>query len=431
MEKSKMSFLGWYLKVKLLTKILIAITLGIVVGIAIASVNVDPSHYIAVAKPFGDIFIRLLKMIVVPVISLSLIVGAASISPSKLGSVGLKTVGLYLTTSAFAVFLGLLFANIFKPGLGLNLAGTVNMTIETKASTPISEIILNIIPTNPIESLAKGDILPIIFFSIILGLTLSALKERNVREAAVALDVIEGFVQSIYIMVNGIMQYAPIGVFALISTLFAINGKKVLGPLLFLVIIIYIAYIVQLFVVYSVMLSANRLNVFTFFKKGTEALITAFVTRSSGGTLPISMRSVEEGMGVPRSIASFTMPLGATINMNGTAIYLGVCAMFVGYATGNELSISQQITTIITATLAAIGTAGVPGAGVIMLLMVFESIGLDVTVGSAAQAYAMILGIDVILDMGRTCLNVGGDMVCSVLVSKSENELDKSKWVQK
>jgi len=426
--KSKISLFRRYLKINLLAKIFFAIVLGTIVGIILVSMSIDTTKYIAVVKPFGDIFIRLLKMIVVPVISLSLITGAASISPSKLGSVGIKTIALYLMTSALAVFLGLFFANVFKPGLGLNLLAASGGVVEAKVSEPMSVILLNIIPTNPIESLAKGDVLPIIFFSILLGLTLSILKENGVKYAQVALDAIEGLVQAVYIMVNGIMQYAPFGVFALISIVFATNGKKVLGPLLFVVIITYLAYLAQLFIVYGSILSVNRLNIITFFKKGTEALITAFVTRSSGGTLPISMRNVEEGMGVPRSIASFTMPLGATINMNGTAIYLGVCAMFVGYATGNELTISQQIITIITATLAAIGTAGIPGAGAIMLLMVFESIGLNVTEGPTAAAYAMILGIDVVLDMGRTCLNVAGDMVCSVLVAKSENELDESKW---
>jgi len=172
-----------------------------------------------------------------------------------------------------------------------------------------------------------------------------------------------------------------------------------------------------------------RLGFFKFMKGANEALITAFVTRSSSGTLPVTMRVSEEKLGIPRSISSFTLPLGATINMNGTAIYLGVCAMFVGYAIGQPLTFAQQMTVVTTATLAAIGTAGVPGAGAIMLLMVLESVGLKVEAGSAvAAAYAMILGIDALLDMGRTCLNVGGDMVCTAIVAKGEGELDMEKW---
>jgi Na+/H+-dicarboxylate symporters len=181
--------------------------------------------------------------------------------------------------------------------------------------------------------------------------------------------------------------------------------------------------------VYGGLLSVFRLGFFKFLKGANEAMITAFVTRSSSGTLPITLRCAEENLGAPRSIASFTLPLGATINMDGTAIYLGVCAMFIGNAIGQPLSFSQQLTVIITATLASIGTAGVPGAGAIMLLMVLESIGLKVTEGSAvAAAYAMILGIDALLDMGRTCINVTGDMAGTAIIAKTEKELDLAKW---
>lgn len=423
-----MVLLKKYLKINLLFKILTGIILGGIVGIILASLQIDITSYTKIVQPFGDIFIRLLKMIVVPVICFSLIAGASSISPSKLGTIGIKTMLLYLITSAFAVFFGLLAANIFKPGMGLDLATVTNAAGKTVNPTPMSQILLNIIPTNPFESLVKGDVLPIIFFSIILGIALSFLKEKGVKGAQVVLDVVNGVVEAIYVIVGAIMQYAPIGVFALISIVFAVHGKKVLGPLLFTVLIIYLVYALQLFLVYGFMFTINKLSVRHFFKSTSEALITAFVTRSSGGTLPVSIRNVES-MGVPRGIASFTLPLGATVNMNGTAIYLGICAMFVGFATNHSLTISQQVTTIITATLAAIGTAGVPGAGAIMLLLVFESIGLSITEGSAvAAAYAMILGLDVLLDMGRTCLNVAGDMVCTVIVSKSEKELDTSKW---
>jgi len=192
---------------------------------------------------------------------------------------------------------------------------------------------------------------------------------------------------------------------------------------------VYLALIALTIIGYGGMLAVFRLGLFKFLKGANEALITAFVTRSSNGTLPVTMRVSEEQLGIPRSISSFTLPLGATINMNGTAIYLGVCAMFIGYAIGQPLTFAQQMTVVTTATLAAIGTAGVPGAGAIMLLMVLESIGLKVEAGSAvAAAYAMILGIDALLDMGRTCLNVGGDIACTAIVAKTEGELDMTKW---
>ena len=425
---TKKSFFNWYLSINLLLKITIAIVMGSIVGVLLIVLEVDAESYIDIVSPLGDVLIRLLKMIVIPVVSLSLIVGAASLAPSKLGSVGIKILVIYFVTNAVAVFLGLLFANIFKPGLGMNLVSDITTVITVKPPQSMVQVFLNIIPTNLIESLVKGDILPIIFFSFLFGISIAILKEKKVKGAQVLLEVLEGAVEAIYVIVGGVMQYAPIGVFALISIVFAIHGAKVLGPLLFVIVVCYITYTVQLFLVFGGMLAMNKLNIVVFFKKTTQAFITAFVTRSSSGTLPVSMNSMEN-LGVPRAISSFTLPLGATINMNGTGIYLGICAMFVGYATNTPLTIEQQITTVITASLAAIGTAGIPGAGAIMLLLVFETIGFKFTEGSAiATAYAMILGIDTILDMGRTSLNVGGDMVCTAIITKSENELDEMKW---
>ncbi len=424
----KKSIFTWYLSINLLLKITIAITAGSIVGILLIILGVDTKLYIQIFQPLGDVLIRLLKMIVIPVVSLSLIVGAASLAPSKLSSIGIKILVIYFITNAAAVFLGLLSANIFKPGLGMNLVSDIAAVSTSAPPQSITQVFLNIIPTNPIESLVRGDILPIIFFSFIFGVSLAILVEKKVKGAKVLLEALEGAVETIYIIVSGVMQYAPIGVFALISIVFALHGPKVLGPLLFVIVVCYITYIVQLFLVFGGLLAANKLSVSVFFKKTTQALITAFVTRTSSGTLPVSMDSMEK-LGVPRAISSFTLPLGATINMNGTSIYLGVCAMFVGYATNTPLTIEQQIVTVVTASLAAIGTAGIPGAGAIMLLLVFETIGLKLTEGSAiATAYAMILGIDTILDMGRTCLNVGGDMVCTAIIAKSEQELDEKAW---
>ncbi|HOX32355.1 MAG TPA: dicarboxylate/amino acid:cation symporter, partial [Spirochaetales bacterium] len=235
--------------------------------------------------------------------------------------------------------------------------------------------------------------------------------------------------ETMYKIVGGIMQYAPIGVFVLIAQVFAQQGAKALGPLLMVTVTVYLGLVVHLVGVYGGLLAVWKLGLVKFLKGANEAMITAFVSRSSSGTLPITMRCAEEKLGIPRNICSFTLPLGATINMDGTAIYLGVCAMFIGYATGNPLTFNQQLTVIVTATLASIGTAGVPGAGAIMLLMVLESIGLKVTEGSAvAAAYAMILGIDALLDMGRTCLNVTGDIAGSAIVAKTEKELDLAAW---
>ena len=426
--------LSWYFKPNLLSRILIGLVLGAVVGIALGYGSPEAvKAFVDNTKFFGDLFIRLLKMIVVPVILFSLIAGAASIAPSRLGRVGVKIMVYYLATSALAVAIGLAFANVFQPGAGMGIVGDAAVQGKAAESPTMSQILLNIVPTNPAESLAKGDVLPIIFFAVLFGLAIAYVKDSKDPVVAKGADslfqLVNAAAETMYKIVRGIMEYAPIGVFFLIAMVFAQQGAKALGPLLFVTLTVYVGLLVHLVISYGGIMAVAGLGFFKFLKGANEAMITAFVTRSSGGTLPVTMRCSEEKLGIPRNICSFTLPLGATINMDGTAIYLGVCAMFIGYATGNPLTMDQQLTVIITATLASIGTAGVPGAGAIMLLMVLESIGMKVEAGSAiAAAYAMILGIDALLDMGRTCLNVGGDMAGSAIVAKSEGELELAKW---
>ena len=433
MAQSKGIF-DWYFKSNLLSRILIGLVAGVAVGIALGYADPETTKkFVDNTKIFGDIFIRLLKMIIVPVIFFSLIGGAASISPSKLGRVGAKIIAFYMATSALSVGLGLFFANLLQPGSGMNLVGSEAVKGKMAEAPSVATVFLNIIPTNPAESLAKGDVLPIIFFAMLFGLSISFLKDSKddiVRNGADSLhNIVNAAAETMYRIVNWIMQYAPIGVFFLIAIVFAQQGAKALGPLLMVTLTVYLALIALTIIGYGGLLAVFRMGFFKFLRGANEAMITAFVTRSSSATLPITMRVSEEKLGIPRSISSFTLPLGATINMNGTAIYLGVCAMFIGYAIGQPLTVAQQMTVVTTATLAAIGTAGVPGAGAIMLLMVMESIGLKVETGSAVAAgYAMILGIDALLDMGRTCLNVTGDIVCTAIVAKGENELDETKW---
>jgi Na+/H+-dicarboxylate symporter len=426
--------LSWYFKPNLLSRILIGLVLGAVVGIVLGYGSPETvKAFVDNTKFFGDLFIRLLKMIVVPVILFSLIAGAASIAPSRLGRVGVKIMVYYLATSALAVAIGLAFANVFQPGAGMGIVGDAAVQGKAAESPTMSQILLNIVPTNPAESLAKGDVLPIIFFAVLFGLAIAYVKDSKDPVVAKGADslfqLVNAAAETMYKIVRGIMEYAPIGVFFLIAMVFAQQGAKALGPLLFVTLTVYVGLLVHLVISYGGIMAVAGLGFFKFLKGANEAMITAFVTRSSGGTLPVTMRCSEEKLGIPRNICSFTLPLGATINMDGTAIYLGVCAMFIGYATGNPLTMDQQVTVIITATLASIGTAGVPGAGAIMLLMVLESIGMKVEAGSAiAAAYAMILGIDALLDMGRTCLNVGGDIAGSAIVAKSEGELELAKW---
>lgn len=422
-NKGKMD---WYFKSNLLLRILGGLILGAIVGLIFG-------ESIAWLQPFGDIFIRLLTMIVMPIIIATLVVGAASISPATLGKVGVKIILFYLLTSAFAVFIGLLSGNIFRPGRGLDLASVAEAGGRELAAPSLIDTLLNIVPRNVVGAIAAGNVLPVIFFAILFGICISYLKiskEKRIKDAAeVLFKVFDATAEVMYIIVRGIMQYAPIGVFALIAVVFGRQGAQAVGPLGVVTLATFLGYIVHVVVIYGGLLTLNKLRAGFFFKSARAPMITAFVTRSSGGTLPITMKTAEEELGVHRNVYSFTLPLGATINMDGTAIYQGVCAIFIGFAIGMPLSLVQQLTVILTAVLASIGTAGVPGAGAIMLLMVLNSVGLPVEPGSAvAAAYAMILGIDAILDMGRTCVNVTGDMVGTTLVAKSEKELDLAKW---
>ncbi len=421
----KRGAMDWYFKTNLLLRILIGLVLGAVVGLI-----VGPK--IVWVKPFGDLFVRLLKMIVMPVVFFTLVVGAASISPARLGRVGVKIVIYYLLTSALAVAIGLIFGNIFHPGAGLNLAAGKAAGRALKQPSIVTTL-LNIVPKNPFGALAKGAVLPTIFFAIIFGIGISYLmisKDERIRKAGeTVFHFFEGAAEVMYKVVRWVLEYAPIGVFALLAVVFGKQGAKAFGPLGMVTLTVYIALLVHLFVVYGGLLSAYKINFFKFLSGAKEAMITAFVTRSSSGTLPVTMRNAEENLGVSRGIFSFTLPLGATINMDGTAIYQGVCALFIAFAVGMHLTFAQQMTVILTAVLASIGTAGVPGAGAIMLLMVLNSVGLPVEAGTpVAMAYAMILGIDAILDMGRTSLNVTGDLTGTTIVAKTEKELDLSKW---
>lgn len=433
MSKRK-GLLGWYFNINLLTRIMVALFAGSVVGISLGYASPESAQiFTDNTKIFGDIFIRLLKMIVLPVVAFSLITGAAGIAPSRLGRVGSKVILFYMLTSALSVGIGLGFAELFQPGAGMGIQGNVAATAKIAESPALKDVLLNVIPTNIFESLAKGDILPVIFFAMLFGLAISYVKDSKDAAVAKSADIlfqgISAAAEGMYKIVTGIMQYAPVGVFFLIASVFAQQGPKALGPLLNITVTFYLGLAVLLFLVYGILLGVFGLKLTTFLRGANEAIVTAFVTRTSSGTLPVSMRVAEDNLGVPRSISSFSLPLGATINMNGTAIYLGVCAMFITNAIGAPLTFSQQLTVVLTATLAAVGTAGVPGSGALMLLMVLESVGLKIEAGSAvAAAYALILGIDALLDMGRTALNVTGDIVVSAIVSKQEGELALEKW---
>jgi Na+/H+-dicarboxylate symporter len=418
---------SWYFDFNLLYRIIIGLVLGIILGLVFK----DKIVWIA---PFGDIFVRLLKMIMLPIIVSTLIVGASSVSPANLGKVGIRVIIFYLVTSALAVAIGLVMGGIFRPSA--ELAGSIQAAGRAAAAPKVQEVILSIVPTSVMTSLVNETILPVIFFSLVFGIGLSYLRtstnERLKKSGDTLYQFFDGIAEVIMLVIKAIMQYAPIGVLALVSVVFATNGPKVIGSLGVVTAACFIGYAVHIILVYFGMLKGvGHLSIRRFFQDAKDPFVTAFVTRSSNGTLPITMQAAEN-LGIKKDVYSFSLPLGATINMDGTAIYQGVCATFIALSVwGHGFVPAQMGMIILTATLASIGTAGVPGAGAIMLLMVLESVGLKVTEGSqVAGAYAMILGIDAILDMGRTSLNVLGDLACTSVVAKNMGELDESKWAK-
>ncbi|NPA98147.1 MAG: dicarboxylate/amino acid:cation symporter [Crenarchaeota archaeon] len=414
-----------YKRFPVIYKILIGFVLGIIAGIVVGP-------QIAVLYPLGQLLIRLLKMIVAPIVLFSLVVGAASITPKKLGRIGTKIIIYYLATSAVAVIIGIFMARLFNVGSGINLTGGTSMQIKVSKPPSIVDVLLNIVPTNPFAALTEGKVLQIIFFAIVLGIALTYLmnsKHERLRKAGeITYKVFEGLAEAMYKIVRGILEYMPIGVFALIGYVVAKYGPKVLGPLAIAVVALYVGLFIHIFVTYGGILAAFRLSIIKFLRGAKEAMLTAFVTRSSSGTLPVTMRVADENLGVKKIVYSFTLPLGATINMDGTAMYQAIATFFIANALGIHLTLAQQLMIVLTAVLASIGTAGVPSAGLIMLAMVLQSVGLPLTKPNVMLAYSMIAGIDAILDMGRTMVNVTGDLVGTTIVAKTEGELDLSKW---
>jgi len=419
---------SWYFKPNLLLRILIGLILGSICGIIFQNAQTA----ISILSPIGELFIRLLKMIVIPVIASTLIVGASSITPAQLGRIGIKTLIYYTITSIFAIIIGLGAGKLFNPGLGLELIADTASEGKTAEAPSMLQILLEIVPTNPIGVISSGQVLPMIFFCLVFGIALAFGRDsddENIKKSSdTVFYFVDGVSQAMFKIVGWVMQYAPIGVFALIFIVFSKNGATAFDSLASVTATVYVGFALQIALVYCVICALMKLSPLIFLRKARPAFITAFVTRSSGATLPVSIQA-SQSMGIPKNIYSFGLPVGSTMNMDGTTVYLGVCAIFIANAVGVPLDGSQMLTITMTAVLGAIGTAGVPGAGAIMLLMVLESIGLPVEAGSAvAIAYGMILGIDALLDMGRTALNVVGDITGVATVAKQEKALDKEMW---
>jgi Na+/H+-dicarboxylate symporter len=401
---------GWR-NLALWKKILIGMIAGIIVGAVLG-----PSAEIL--KPIGTLFINAIKMLIVPLIFCSLVVGVTSMQDSsKMGRMGLKSIVIYLLTTAVAITIGLGLGTILTPGAGLNMTADVNAAAVAKEAPSLMTTIINLIPKNPIEALAGGKILQIIVFALGLGIALNLIGEKGEP----AIKIFNSLAEAMFKLTELVMSFAPYGIFALMAWVAGKYGIDVLLPLFKVIGAVYLGCIVHVLVVYSGAISMIAgLSPAKYLKGIVNAQMMAFSSTSSSGTLPISIRCARENLGVSKGTASFVLPLGATINMDGTALYQGVAALFVAQAFGIDLSTGDYLTIIATATLASIGTAGVPGAGLIMLSLVLTTVGLPM------EGLAIIAGIDRILDMARTSVNVSGDLMVSVLVAKSEHELDES-----
>ncbi len=410
-------------KMTLTTKVVLGMIAGIVTGLVINGFGLNTTEsfigeYLVggLFHVVGTMFITALKMLVVPLVLFSLITGVLGIGDiNQLGKVGAKSFALYLLTTAIAIAVAITIAVLSGVGEGANLA--TDATFVAKEAPPLSSVLIDIIPSNIIDAMAEGKMLQIIFFSILLGISILMVGEK----AKPLVSGIEIMNEVMMNMVNIIMAVAPYAVFALIAKAISNLGLDLLLNLAGYVVVLIIALMIHLFVTLMGLFKLfTGLNIKTMLLKLRDVQIFAFSTSSSNATIPVTLRTVTERLGVNNSVASFTVPFGATINMDGTAIMQGVATVFIANAYGVDLGLSGYLTVIMMSVLASIGTAGVPGVGLIMLSMVFTQVGLPV------EGIGLILGVDRLLDMIRTAVNVSGDATVSVIVAKSEQKFDQS-----
>ncbi len=403
------------------TQILLGLVLGAVAGILVG-------ERIGVIKPVGDVFIKLITMIVVPLVLASILVGVASLGDlAKLGRIGLKTVAYYLVTTSIAITIGLALANLVKPGSRLDptvseellsdFAGAAQVNIEAATEKPsVVDTLIDIIPTNPVSSMADANMLQIIFFALVFGIALTYMERSKAEPVIAFMDTVnEAMIQLVHL----VMKIAPYGVFALVAAIIGQYGVGILQTLVVYSVVVVVGLAIHGAVVYPAAVKIfSGMSPVWFFKGIAPAQLVAFSTSSSNATLPVTMECAEENLGVSEEVSAFVLPLGATINMDGTALYQGVATIFIAQVYGLDLTLGQQLMVVLTATLASIGAAGVPGVGMITLALVLQ------TVGVPLEGLALILGVDRILDMCRTAVNITGDSSCAVVVAATENELE-------
>ncbi|HSG88392.1 MAG TPA: dicarboxylate/amino acid:cation symporter [Pseudomonadales bacterium] len=404
----------------LTTRILLGMVAGFVLGSILHVVSLSPDHWFrmffvdGLLDIGGQIFIASLKLLVVPLVLVSIVCGASNISDgATMGRVGGKALGLYLATTAIAITLALTVALIVDPGEGMN--DGKELQFQAQEAPALKDVIVDIFPSNPISAMAEGEMLQIIVFALLLGFAVSKAGSAGQRVKS----VFEDFNEVIMKLVTMLIALAPYGVFCLMATLFAEMGWSEIGALAVYFFTVAGVLVLHATVVYPLLLVLlARVSPLTYYRKMREPMMLAFSTSSSGATLPVTLETVEKRIGVRNEIASFTVPLGATINMDGTAIMQGVATVFIAQYYNYDLAMADYLLVILTATMASIGTAGVPGVGLIMLTMVLQQVGLPV------EGIMLIIGVDRLLDMMRTVVNISGDGTVATVVARSENKLD-------
>jgi Na+/H+-dicarboxylate symporter len=408
-------------QMKLWKQIMIAFSLAILIGSLLKAAGLKD---IAIAmQPLGLVFVNAIKMLMVPIIFTTIISGVTSLSDSqKLGRMGIKTFGFYMFTTACAVFIGLLMGGLISPGVGISLPDAASAGAgapDPDAAMSIRDLLVGLVPANPIASMAEGNVLQIIVFALLIGLSINLAGKKG----AIVRQFFDSATEVVFKLVHIIMALAPFGIFALIIWVIGALPVNELFSLIWIVVALYLACLTQIILVYGGLLTlVGRLAPLKFFRGIIDAQAVAFSTATSAGTLPVTMSNVEDNLGVSKKITSFVLPLGATMNMDGTAIYMGIAAMFTAQAIGIDLTGAQYATIIITGTLASIGAASIPSAGLILMPVVLGSVGLPL------GAIILFFPIDRLMDMMRTLTNVTGDATIAVLVAKSENELDEASY---
>ena len=396
-------------KMSLAVQIFLALGLGIIAGVVLLVVG-RADIAVSYVKPFGTIFLNLIKFIVVPIVLSSIICGVISMKDiRKVGSIGGKTILYYTMTTACAIAFGLLISNCFK-GFYQTLE-TTDLSYEVSTQTNFMDTLVGIFPSNAIRPMLEANMLQVIVIALLFGFGIILAGEKGEPLA----QVVTSLSDVSMIIMDMILKLSPIGVFCLITPVVAENGPKILGSLAVVLLTAYISYFIHAVVVYSSSVKVfGKVSPVTFFREMAPAMAFAFSSASSVGTLPLNLECTQK-LGAKKDVASFVIPLGATINMDGTAIYQGVCSVFIAACYGIDLTFSQMLTIVLTATLASIGTAGVPGSGMVMLAMVLQSVGLPV------EGIALVAGVDRIFDMGRTVVNITGDAACTMIVSNLED----------